>query len=108
MGSLRDELEGLIGPEALRRLAARRGGRRLYVPRKVRPLHWLAVLLGQDAADALAFRYGGCRIDIPTLGLSRANRNEEIRRCRVAGASLAHVADRFGLSERQVRRILRD
>ena len=108
MGSLRDELEGLIGSEGLRRLAKRRGGRRLYVPRSVRAGHWLAESLGPEVAERLAFRYGGCRIDIPTLGLSRTNRNEEIRRCRVAGASLADVADRFGLSERQVRRILRD
>ena len=107
MGSLRDELAGLIGEEGLRRLATRRGGRRLYIPSKVRPLHWLALLLGQDAADALAFRYGGDRIVIPELGLARATRNEEIRRCHAAGASAADVADRFGLSERQVWRVLR-
>ena len=106
--ALRDELEALIGSEGLRRLAERRGGRRLYVPCSVRAGHWLAGALGPEAAERLAFRYGGCRIAIPELGLSRANRNEEIRRCHAAGAGAADVADRFGLSERQVWRILRD
>ena len=108
MGALRDELLELIGPEALRELSAARGGRRLYVPRSVRSGHWLAGALGPEVAERLAFQYGGCRIDIPELGVRRADRNEEIRRCHAAGASMADVAGRFGLSERQVRRILRD
>ena len=106
--ALRDELEGLLGEEGLAALCAARGGRRAYIPRSIRPGHWLAELLGSEAAGRMAFQYGGCRIDIPELGARRANRNVEIRRCHAAGASMADVADRFGLSERQVRRILRD
>lgn len=106
--ALRDELAELLGEQGLAALCAARGGRRVYVPRSVCAGHWLAELLGPEAADALAWRYGGCRIEIPELGARRANRNEEIRRCHAAGASMADVADRFGLSERQVRRILRD
>lgn len=104
VGSLRDELEGLIGTEGLRELSAARGGRRLYVPMSVRPGHWLAERLGPEAAERLAFQYGGCRISIPAL--SRSQRNDDIRRWRSLGYGAAEIAERFSLSERQVYNIL--
>ena len=104
MGSLRDELEGLIGPKGLRALSITHGGRRLYVPRKVRPKHWLAVRIGQQAADALAWTYGGCRIAIPSS--RRAERDAAIRRDRAEGCSVPEIAAKWRLSERQVYRIL--
>lgn len=104
MGSLRDELEGLIGSEGLRALSITHGGRRVYVPRKVRASHWLAVRIGQAAADALARQYGGCRIEIPSS--RRSERDGAIRRDRAAGCSVAEIASKWGLSERQVYNIL--
>ena len=105
MGSLRDELAELLGPTALRRLIDHAGGRRAYVPRRIRDnSHWMAVMLGREAADALALRYGGCRLDIPRHP-PPDSRNERIRELRRAGWSSADIAGRIGLSERQVRRI---
>lgn len=102
--ALRDELEALIGPEALRALSEARGGRRVYVPQKVRASHWLAARIGRAAADALAWRYGGCRIEIPSH--RRSERDGAIRRDRAAGCSVAEIASKWGLSERQVYNIL--
>ena len=106
MGSLRDELDELLGPGGLAALAAARGGRRAYVPKRAPDGHWIEVALGRERADALAWRYGGCRIDIP-LGPSPEQRNAWIRARRAAGDSVAAIAAGAGLSERQVRRILR-
>ena len=105
MGSLRDELDELLGPGGLAALAQARGGRRAYVPKRVPEGHWIERALGRERADALAWRYGGCRIDIP-LGPPEA-RNAWIRARRAAGDSVAAIAAGSGLSERQVRNILR-
>lgn len=105
MGALRDELLDLLGPEGLGALSEARGGRRAYVPRRIPPGHWIERALGRGRADALAFRYGSCRIDIP-LRPSPVARNERIRDLRASGRSVPAIATETGLSERQVRNIL--
>lgn len=47
------------GPEALRRAAAKVGGKRIYVPRNPGPNHPLVVALGRAAADAVCAKVGG-------------------------------------------------
>ena len=106
MGALRDELDELLGPGGLAALAQVRGGRRAYVPKRVPHGHWIERALGRERAGALAWRYGGCRIDIP-LGPPPAQRNAWIRARRAAGDSIAAIAAEADLSERQVRNILR-
>lgn len=106
MGSLRDELLELLGPEGLRALSKARGGRRAYIPKQPRDLHWLTLAVGREAADRLAWRYGGCRIEIQR-GPAASDREQRMRRLRAQGWSVADVAADAGLSERQVRRILR-
>ena len=103
--ALRDELLGLLGEEGLAALCAARGGRRAYIPCSIRPGHWLAELLGPEAAGRLAFQYGGCRIDVPSRPPA-ASRDARIRELRAVGRSVAAIAAETGLSERQVRRIL--
>lgn len=104
--ALRDELAELLGEQSLAALCAARGGRRAYIPRSIRPGHWLAELLGPEAAERLAFHYGGCRIDIPRL--SREARNARIRDLRRRGWGVDRIASASGLSGRQVRNILRE
>ncbi|MDE0705702.1 MAG: hypothetical protein OXH59_18490 [Rhodospirillaceae bacterium] len=106
MATLRDELEELLGPDGLAALSAARGGRRAYVPRSPRDSHWLVEALGRERAGRLAWRYGGSRIDVP-LGPPR-DRNARIRELRASGRSASAIAAEVGLSERQVRRVLRD
>ena len=104
---LRDELEELLGPEGLAALSAARGGRRAYVPRAPRDSHWLVEALGRERADRLAWRFGGDRIDIPSRPPPEA-RNARIRELRALGRPLSAIAAEAGISERQVRNILRD
>lgn len=106
MGSLRDELAELLGEAGMRRLIERRGGRRTRIPRQIPRGHWLEVYLGREAAEALAFRFGGCRIDVPKTP-PPDRRDERIRELDASGWSASDIAGHVGLSERQVRRILR-
>ena len=107
MGSLRDELLEMLGPEGLRRLSEARGGRRAYIPRRPRDLHWLVLAVGREAADKLAWRCGGDRIEIPKPPMPGGEgRDERIRRLRALGWSAAAIAEDAGISRRQVYRIL--
>ena len=105
MGSLRDELQEILGPGGLRRLSRASGGRRAYIPRKPRDSHWLVLAVGREAADKLAWRYGGDRIEVPIL--ARIDRDDRICRLRAQGRSAAQIAEEEGISERHVRNILR-
>ena len=105
MGALRDELLELLGPEGLAALSLARGGRRAYIPRSVRAGHWLVEAVGLEAANLLAFQFGGCRIDVP-LRSDPGARNQQILDLRQRGWSSARVARELGLSERQVRNIV--
>lgn len=106
MGSLRDELAELLGPVGLRALSKARGGRRAYIPKQPRDLHWLTLIVGREAAEKLAWRYGGCRIAVPRPAAT-SDRDERMRRLRAQGWSVADIAADAGLSERWTYRILR-
>lgn len=105
MGALRDELADLLGEEGLRALSAERGGRRAMIPSSVPPGHWLEEAVGREAAERMAFRYGGCRLYIP-IGRSAA-RSARILDLRRRGRSVAEIAAAEGLSDRRVWQILR-
>ena len=105
MGALRDELCELLGPEGLAALAANRGGRRVRIPKRIPPGHWLAGLLGREAADLLASRYGGCRLYVPR-GRAAADRRRCILELRRQGRSVAEIARATGLSDRRVWQVL--
>ena len=107
MATLRDELEELLGPDGLAALAAARGGRRAYVPRAPCNSHWLVEALGRERADKLAWRFGGDRIDIPSRPPQR-DRNARIRELRASGRTVSAIAAETGISERQVRNVLRE
>ena len=105
MGALRDEMAEMLGEEGLRALSAERGGRRAMIPRCVPPGHWIERAVGREAADMLAFRYGGCRLYIPR-NPSGAGRADRIRELRLKGRSVAQIAAAEGLSDRRVWQIL--
>lgn len=98
---LRDELEGILGPRGLAALSAARGGLRIYVPSMARDTHWLAETVGLEAAKRLAFRFGGCRLHVPTSrSVGRDARDARIRELRRQGLPVARIAAETGVSER--------
>ena len=109
MGALRDELAELLGEEGLLALSAERGGRRAMIPRRIPPGHWLEEAVGREAAERMAFHYGGCRIYIPTgRAARRRERRARILGLRRQGRSVAEIAAAEGVSDRWVWRVLRD
>ena len=105
--ALRDELAEMLGREGLRALSAERGGRRAMIPRAVPPGHWIEKAVGREAADRLAFHFGGCRLYIPNCSADRfAERDRRIREARRGGRSVAQIAAAEGLSDRRVWQIL--
>jgi hypothetical protein len=99
----------LIGLAATLNLVEHFGGLiALYVPRDIEPEHPIAQAIGITAARKLAAHYGtDCLRNIPRCvdGLRRI-RDAEIHARREAGESPARLALAFGLTERNVWRIL--
>lgn len=103
--SLQD-IADVIGIAATLKLVERYGGRRLCVPRRLDPGHELISVLGQRAATALVSTYALERISVPSAGRTLvAERDKEIR-ARKGRQTVSGLAEEFGLTERQVYRIL--
>lgn len=102
------EIARLIGVGAVLKLSVRWGGVRLYVPlaENMSAAHPIACEIGLEAALKLAGAYGGEQgIDIARcVAAARAARNAEML---AQDASQRSLARRYGLSERQVRNIVR-
>ena len=106
--SLSDELLRVLGPEGLRRLQEAHGGERVFVASRPSEGQFLVELLGVEAALRLALRWGGQRIYVSVRKTSDdEQRDIAIRRDRrELGLPASRLATEYGLSERQVWRIL--
>lgn len=61
------------------------------------------------AAEAVMREFGGALEWVPSLGRqSRAERNEAIRRLYRSGVTIPDLAERYGLNERTIRRVVGD
>jgi hypothetical protein len=99
------EIAGLIGSGAALKFARRFGGRRLYVPRRVRAGHPIEDCVGAEAAKVLAKELGGQAFNVP--GARNYLRWLDVRALRLLGLSHAAIAERVGVHDRHVRRLLR-
>lgn len=103
------ELVDLIGLPAALKLVERWGGiTAVYVPKDMTPGHDLARALGFPAALKLSEVYGGdCLRNIPRcVGALRAVRDRQVLRLRADGLAPRDIAPQFGLTERRVWGIL--
>ncbi len=99
----------IIGQEAADELVAAYGGRRLYVPTRIRSNHPLAIRLGCGPAILLAKAFGGDRIEVPTRrALDIRDRNRAIIAEHAAGVPQSALANRYQLTVRQIRNITRN
>ena len=79
----------------------------VYVPKRAKRDTKLAQLIGFDAAAKLSEEYGGRAIEVPkVLAIDRARRTVEIKRMANDGATLASIAQRFGITTRHVTNLL--
>ncbi len=104
--NLFEELRELLGPDATVKLLARYGGRRLYVPMKIKDNHRLNWWLG-DKAHLLSDRFGGCSLDLPLARkeISRLRR-QRIIELRRNGASIRQIIATLGCSRRWAQTVL--
>lgn len=101
------ELIECIGLESAYRLTCAFGGRPKYIP-KYPARSSLALLLPPQALDALIERYAGIAIEIPKADhFCRQIRNLQIVQQSSDGLSRSALADKYGLSLRQIGNIRR-
>lgn len=100
------ELRQVIGLGALLCLEREFGGRYLYVPAN-EPNKELVEAIGKEAADKLVQWCGPSEIYVPRM-LFRIARNNQIVQGRNTGTSLKELAEKFRLSSRRIRAILKE
>jgi DNA-binding NarL/FixJ family response regulator len=106
---LLEEVANAVGVEAALKLAAARGGTKVYIPSKVTDSHWLSLLLGQGPAQALCSAItsdqSGLHFEIP-MGPSR----DQVSRWRLLhelidkGLPTMEIARACGVHMRTVKR----
>ena len=104
-----DELETAMGEKAFVTLLKHKGGLRLYVPKQMHADHMIAILVGIDAALALAELAGGEFVDLPTLArYDRQAQRERIVGLRKKGLSIDMVAWECKCARRYVSQVCRE
>lgn len=99
-----DDVAEVIGIDAATALARRFGGQRIYVPRDMGEHHPIAVAVGLDAARLLAEFYQTTELFIP-IRARHVSLVHELARLDPP-PTRAQIADRVGITERQVYRLL--
>lgn len=102
------EVAEIIGvPDALK-LVSIWGGRRVYVPTGPRLRGSALHKALPELAELLALHFGGDHLAIPSLAhLGNRSRNRQIVCDRRAGLSASCLAEKYRLTERQVRSIIK-
>ncbi len=62
---LLNKIAGVSSIEAALAIGTEKAGQQIYIPEKVKPDHWLAKLVGQSEADAIAAAFGSQHLIIP-------------------------------------------
>lgn len=107
------EIERVAGKEAAIKLSRERGGRTIYTPYEIQEDHWLAELVGLEAARKICEHYrvgnAGARLLIPIA--KQAMQRHVMTEALEAGASASKAAEASGMHERSAyrnRRRIRD
>ena len=96
-----------VGEHVADTLLEHYSGCRLYVPMTPSDDHRLSHFISPEEFQKLSQVYGGGSIDIPVcLTVKNRKRDQVIFHQYMDGESMVDIAHRFGLSERQVRRII--
>lgn len=101
------EIAEVIGSEAMWALVRACGGTSIYIPANIGQGHWLAGLVGLDAARQLALHFRDTTADLTPIGrkllipMASASQNAHAwRRVLDAQPSLTEIARQMGVHER--------
>ncbi len=101
------EIADIIGLRSALKLMERFGGRKLSIPKRIKPGHRIYSAIGSRASAGMERHYGLEKIDIPFLrAVIIPARNRAIRKEYDQGASVNGLVPRYGISERMIRGIL--
>lgn len=101
------ELIACIGLENAYLLTRAFGGRTKYIPKQINRTR-LASVLPVAALEALVGQFAGLAIEIPKVDhFTRQLRNQQIQKESSLGLSRSQLADKYGLSLRQIGNIRR-
>jgi Mor family transcriptional regulator len=106
-----ETISAAIGMEIGYVLCEQLGGARIYVPgaETMRGDNQIALVIGLENARILARHLGGpTTVYLPSFSVRALRRNEEIKKSRMAGNGIPHIAKEFDLTTRQVINILRE
>lgn len=99
--SFGEELAGTIGADATLALIEAKAGQRVHVPKSPAHAAALRAIIGPDAVAKLCESFAGCYVKVPREAAWR------IRLYRARGLSYPEIAQKVGVSETHVWRVLR-
>lgn len=104
MTPLLNKIADIAGERAAVLLAKEKPGQQIYIPEIVTPEHWLAQLVGMEAAKALAVVYGSRKIILPVaLNSDQRRRATAIAELLDKGYSINAIVSITGVSRNTVR-----
>jgi hypothetical protein len=95
----------LIGPEQTMKLCQAHGGVRHYIPKKPRPDHKFAKLIGMEAWQVLCSDFGGTHVTFPKLHQLKTKRRHVLALLRNSSMSVRDIAMEVDVTERYVSRL---
>ena len=102
------EIADSVGVEAAIKLSQKLGGRRFRIPLRstVDDNHPIAQAIGTKPAARMMQDFRGIRVEIPVFG-RKCERDDAIRQAHAQGESIPSLADRYCITERWVRDIIK-
>ncbi|MCW5708690.1 hypothetical protein [Shinella sp.] len=100
---LLNEIADVAGERAALLLGREKACQRIFVPKNLKPGHWLCELVGEDAALKLVKRYADSYLDIPpALGGQMRRRRRAITEMTMQGWSIARITRTLGVARSTV------
>ncbi|CDN93442.1 MULTISPECIES: winged helix-turn-helix domain-containing protein [Agrobacterium] len=108
MTPLLNRIADVAGERAAIILGREKAGQRISIPNSMPANHWLAELIGHDAAKAMAEKFGSQKIDIPpALGGDKRRRAMTIAQMIDKGYSINEIVRATGVSRSTVKEHLK-
>ncbi|CUX57632.1 MULTISPECIES: helix-turn-helix domain-containing protein [Agrobacterium] len=108
MTPLLNRIADVAGERAAIILGNERAGQQIYVPKRMKEDHWLAELIGFDAATAMSRKFANQKIDIPpALGGDKKRRAATIAQMIDKGYSINTIVRLTGVSRSTVKEHLK-
>ncbi|WCA60281.1 winged helix-turn-helix domain-containing protein [Agrobacterium tumefaciens] len=108
MTPLLNRIADVAGERAAIILGREKAGQRISIPNTMPSGHWLVELIGADAANAMAEKFGSQKIDIPpALGGDKRRRAITIAQMIEKGYSINEIVRATGVSRSTVKEHLK-